>query len=616
MVEMADGVRLATDVHYPQDNQDPWPVLLYRTPYGITTDNIGWVAEYGYVGISQDCRGRFDSDGLDRMFLDDGWGPDHMDGRETVEWLLAQPWSNGELGTLGGSARGITQNMLAGAIPPGLDCEHVTMAPASLYHHTAFPGGAMRLRDVSGWLNGQGSAYMLDSLVAHPNYDEYWTYLDTNSRDPLITVPTYQVGGWYDLFADGQVAKFLGLQFNGGPGALGNQKLIMGAWTHGSGTGELEYPENAGQGHAEALIGYLGEWLDHWMHGIPNDIMDRPAIAYYVMGDVDDPEAPGNEWRTSETWPPLDLVEETWYLHEGGILDRNPPAPGEAPAGYSFDPSDPVPTHGGANLIGLKGPYDQRSLEDRPDVVLYTSDILTTPVTICGPVRLILYAASDRVDTDFTTKLTDVYPDGRSMLVCDGIIRARHRLSMETEDFLVPHEVYEFEILVGNTALSFNVGHRIRLAVSSSNFDRFDVNPNTGEPFDLQYDEMLVAFNTLRQDAEYPSRLILPVVDGVVAVQQAPPPDELLLVRAFSIPGSPRATVRFSVASRQHVWVDIFDLGGRRLSRLSEGIYLPGDHTLSWNVQDDGGRPVASGVYLVRVLSDDEKATAKLLILR
>ena len=616
MLEMADGTHLATDIYYPQDNQDPWPVLLYRTPYGIASDNIGWVADYGYVGISQDCRGRFDSEGLDRMFLDDGWGPDHMDGRETVEWIIAQAWCNGELGTMGGSARGITQNMLAGSLPPGLDCQHVTMAPATMYQHTAFPGGAMRRRDVIGWLTGQGSTHMLDSLVAHPNYDEFWTYLDTQTRDPLITVPTYQVGGWYDLFADGQVAKFLGLQFNGGPGARGNQKLIMGPWTHGAGSGELTYPANSSQGNAEALIGNLSEWLDHWMHGIPGDIMDRPAIAYYVMGDVDDPAAPGNEWRTSENWPPAGMIQETWYLHEGGVLNQDPPAPEEAPAGYSFDPFDPVPTRGGGNLIGLLGPYDQRPVEDRPDVVLYTSEILTTPVTICGPVRLTLYAASDRVDTDFTAKLSDVYPDGRSMLVCDGILRARHRLSMESEDFLIPNQVYEFEILVGNTALCFNEGHRIRLALSSSNFDRFDVNPSTGVPFALEYDEMLVAFNTLRQDSEYPSRLSLPVVREMSAVDPAFPKDELRLLEVLSEPGQPHATVGFYLGSMQRVQVDVYDTGGRRLSRVTEAVYPPGTHTVSWNRLDTTGRSVTSGIYLVRVSTEHTAATAKLPIVR
>ncbi|MBD3336660.1 MAG: CocE/NonD family hydrolase, partial [Candidatus Eisenbacteria bacterium] len=505
MLEMSDGIRLATDIYYPQGEEGPWPVILYRTPYGIIDDNIGWVAEHGYVGVCQDCRGRFDSEGLDRMFLDDGWGPDHMDGRETAEWVLAQPWCNGHIATMGGSARGITQNLLAGSVPPGLDCQEVGMAPASLYHHAVFPGGVLRRRDIIGWLGGQGSSYMLDSLVAHPNYDEYWTYLDTQTRDPLITVPTYQQGGWYDLFADGQVAKFLGLQFNGGPGALGNQKLIMGAWCHGSGTGELEYPENNTMGAAQALIGYQGDWYDHWIHGVPNGIMDLPAMAYYLMGDVDDPHGPGNEWRTTDTWPPPGVVEESWYLHEGGVLDLTPPAPEEAPAGYSFDPYNPVPTIGGANLIGELGPYDQRPVEGRPDVVLYTSEVLENPVEVSGAVRLILYASSDRIDTDFTAKLTDVYPDGRSMLVCDGILRARHRLSMESEDFLTPNQVYEFEILIGNTAIVFNHGHRIRLAVSSSNYERFDVNPNTGEPFDLEYDTMLTAFNTLRQDAQYPS---------------------------------------------------------------------------------------------------------------
>lgn len=616
MLEMSDGIRLATDVYYPQDGQESWPAMLYRTPYGISGDNIGWIADLGYVAVCQDTRGRFDSEGLDRMFLDDGWGPDHMDGRETAEWILTQPWCDGNLGTLGGSARGITQNQLAGSLPPGLDCQYVVVAPASLYHHIAFPGGALRERDVVGWLTSQGSTHMLDSLVAHPNYDEYWTYLDTQTRDPLITVPTYQEGGWYDMFADGQVAKFLGLQFNGGPGAMGNQKLIMGPWAHGYDSGQLEYPPNSGVGHAQALIGYQGDWFDYWIRGVQNGIMDLPSIAYYVMGDVDDPLAPGNEWRTGETWPPPEAVEEAWYLHEGGALNRTPPGGEEFPAGYLFDPNDPVPTIGGGNLIGQRGPYDQRPVESRADVVLYTSQVLDEPIEISGPVRLILYAASDRVDTDFTAKLTDVYPDGRSMLVCDGIIRARHRLSMETEDFLLPNDVYEFEILVGHTSICFNSGHCIRLAVSSSNHNRFDVNPNTGEPFALEYDEMVAAFNTIHQSAQYPSRLMLPVVPGPASVQTASVTGELRLLGVNPNPSGSRTTLRFSLAEPERLRMDVYDPHGRRVIRLVDAVYGTGKHSVTWPGLDGAGRSVPSGVYLLRVSSKDAVLTVKTLLLR
>ena len=202
------------------------------------------------------------------------------------------------------------------------------------------------------------------------------------------------------------------------------------------------------------------------------------------------------------------------------------------------------------------------------------------------------------------------------MLVCDGIIRARHRLSMGSEDFLIPNLVYEFEILVGNTALSFNEGHRIRLAVSSSNFDRFDVNPNTGEPFALEYDEMFVAFNTLRQDSEYPSHLTLPVIREMSAIDPLSPADELRLLKVLSRPGQSPALVSFSLGSVQRVTVDFYDLGGRRLSRLAEAVYPPGAHTVTWSARDAAGRPVSSGIYLVRVSTENAAASAKVPIVR
>jgi hypothetical protein len=237
-------------------------------------------------------------------------------------------------------------------------------------------------------------------------------------------------------------------------------------------------------------------------------------------------------------------------------------------------------------------------------------------VEIAGPIRLILYIASDRVDTDFTGKLCDVYPDGRSMLVCDGILRARHRSSMSTEEFLTPGEIYEIEIAVGELAICFAPGHRIRLAVSSSNHDRFDVNPNTGEPFAFEYAEMLVARNTVYQEAAYPSRLVLPVTNATTSAAAASPGHDLRLLEVFPNPANPRVALRFAVDHRQHVAITIHDLQGRRVVGLADRIFAPGEHTLSWNGRDDDGRPAASGVYWIRLGGSTQKASEKLVLLR
>ncbi|MBD3235346.1 MAG: CocE/NonD family hydrolase [Candidatus Eisenbacteria bacterium] len=616
-IPMSDGVHLHTYVHYPPGS-GPWPVILYRTPYGISSDHIGYVTEHGYVGVSQDTRGRFGSEGIDRMFRDDGWGPDHQDGRETVDWILQQSWCDGRIGTLGGSARGITQNMLAASLPDSVRCMHVVVAPANMYEHVAFPGGAFRQRDVEGWLNGQGSPHMIDSIYAHPNHDAWWSWWDTEARHPLESIPTYQVGGWFDLFAQGQIDSYNGLQLGGGPGARGNQKLIMGPWSHGSmgggQCGELFFPD-AGVGAAEALIGYQGDWFDFWMHEIPNGIMELPPIAYYVMGNCDDPGAPGNAWRAADRWPPAH-EPLLLYLRAGGGLSPTPPG-SEAPQSYDFDPQDPVPTLGGGNLIGESGPYDQSSTFSRPDVLVYQAEPLEAPLESSGPVRAVLYIASDGPDTDFTAKLCDVYPDGRAMLVCDGILRARHRLSMESEDFLVPGEIYRIEIDLWDTSIIFDAGHRILLAVSSSNHPRFDVNPNTGEPF-MQHHSMRVAHNTIHHDSQHASylRLSLPLPP-----QSSPGPRIVAagprVIRTLRWGPSPlhgAAAIEFVLAAPRPVSLRIHDAAGRRVCTLANRRLLgAGRHCLTWDGRDALGRAAPAGAYYLRLEAEGDARTRSLV---
>jgi putative CocE/NonD family hydrolase len=232
-------------------------------------------------------------------------------------------------------------------------------------------------------------------------------------------------------------------------------------------------------------------------------------VAYYVLGDVTEPDGPGNEWRFADDWP-VPATEVPFYFHEGGVMDMVAPGGAEAPDVYDYDPIDPVPTLGGANLTISKGPYDQAGLETRDDVIVFTTAPLTEPLEITGQVTVVLYASSSALDTDFTAKLGDVYPDGRSMLVCDGIIRARHRNTQAADELLTPGEVYAFTIDLWETCIAFNTGHRIRVDISSSNYPRFDANPNTGEPFN-QATGTAVATNTIYHDADHPSHLLLRV---------------------------------------------------------------------------------------------------------
>ncbi len=624
MVEMPDGIRLATDVYYPQDDDAPWPVILYRTPYGIDSDNVAYVADLGYVAVCQDTRGCHDSEGTDNFFRDDGWGPDHTDGLDTVSWIIVQTWCNGRIGSIGSSARGITQNLLAGALPDSVRCLHVGYAPSDFYSQTVFPGGAFREYDVEGWLASQGSSYILDSLDAHPNDDSWWSWLDTETRHPMESIPAYQFAGWYDLFLQGNINSFTGLQSGGGQGAAGNQKLLIGPWAHGGGAdghvGELYFPDADDAMTAEALIGTSEDWFGYWLDGEANGIMELPPVAYYVMGAVDEPGAPGNEWRASDYWPP-DALELAFYLTPTAALSTDLPGVFDLPKTFSYDPDDPVPTLGGANLFLPTGPYDQTPTLGRSDVLVYESEPLQAPLEIAGQVLVNVYVSSDRTDTDFTAKLCDLYPDGRAMLICDGVLRARHRYSMETEEFMTPGEIYLMAIDLWETSFVFTEGHQILLAISSSNHPRYDANPNTGDPFH-QNDTTLVATNTVYHSRSRPSHLLLRVVgDPPVDIAMGDGSHRLTTggICALSSPQNPfppSGTIAYALESRARTRVGIYDVGGRLVRVLrSADVQDPGRHVIRWDARDQSGNRVEAGIYFIRLRAESEQNVRRIVLL-
>lgn len=509
MVPMRDGVKLATEVYLPLKGKGPWPVLLIRTPYGRkwNVSLLGYASDYALV--IQDVRGRYESEGEFYPFHDDGWGK-HQDGYDTAAWILSQSWCNGKIGTSGVSANGILQHLLAGTTPPGLSCQFILVAPTDLYSQLVFQGGVFRYSLVTTWLEKQKASYWLDTIREHPNYDSFWELGNVENRTEWITTPAYHIGGWYDIALKGTTNGFLTRQTEGAEGAKGNQKLLIGPWTHlgmpWTIQGELIYPLNS-------LLNWgalFRNWNNYWLKGIDTGVMDEPPVLYYVMGDTSNPFTPGNEWREAETWPPFDLTPHPYYLHPEGILSPDEPKDYEASSTYLFDPENPVPNFGGANLNIPAGPYNQRPIENRHDVILFSTDPLEEPLEVTGNLKVILYISSDVVDTDFTAKLTDVYPDGRSMLVADGIIRTRYRNSFTTPELMIPGTIYCLEIDLWATSIIFNQGHRIRLAISSSNYPRFDVNPSTGgDPFDKE--EMIEATNTIYYNTTYPSHILLPI---------------------------------------------------------------------------------------------------------
>ncbi|RME44131.1 MAG: CocE/NonD family hydrolase [Deltaproteobacteria bacterium] len=509
MVPMRDGVHLATDIYFPQ-SPGPHPALLSRTPYGksrLSTIAKQWIQE-GYVVVTQDIRGTNDSEGTFNLFYEDGWG-DIEDGYDTITWIEAQPWSNGEVCTFGSSALAITQLGAAGSVPPGMRCMVPVIVPSDGYQDTAFQGGAFRKSLVENWLASLGEEDLIPTVLEHYRLSEWWQERNFLERTDLVESTGFFVSGWFDIFQQGALNAFMGLDTAGGQET--RHRIVIGPWTHTGlyqrRQGELTFPPNA--------VSWTGAenfelaWFDFWLKGIDSGITEEPAVYYYTMGDTDDPRAPGNEWRSADHWP-VESVSTPYYLgSEGSLSPTLPETPGELH--FTYDPNDPVPTLGGNNLFLERGPYDQRELEARDDVLTFTTPPLSSPLEVTGRVKARLWVASDAPDTDFTVKLTDVYPDGRSILLLDGIFRMRFREGFDQEAFLAPGEIYEIEVDLWSTSIVFNKGHQIRVAISSSNYPRFGINTNTVDPPESGA-EPKIANQTIHYGPGHPSQILLPVV--------------------------------------------------------------------------------------------------------
>jgi putative CocE/NonD family hydrolase len=536
---MRDGTLLATDIYMPS-GQGPWPVALARTPYGRTdfrtVSGTGIpplrFTDDGIVLVVQDVRGRGGSQGLALPFVDDGWGA-LQDGMDTLGWIRQQPWSNGKVAMYGGSALGINQLLAAGAGPDGLVGQHVRAAPLSSYHAFFYQNGVWR-KSREAWLSGWPPAVQA-LFRAHPLYDQFWRDLDLGTHLDQVHWPMVHVTGWYDNFLQGAIDAFTQLQENGGPGARGRQHLVIGPWVHPAvATGDLTRQEGALTFPANSVLppdtadGFA--WLSFWLTGQPSVPCDEPAVRYYVMGDVADPSAPGNVWRSAGHWPPPSQPLRLYFTSDGGLASQPPASPSTCQ--YDYDPLHPVPTLGGQEVASpLNGPQDQQPVETRPDVVLFTTPPLAAPLAVTGRITVRLYAATSARDTDFTAKLTDVYPSGQSILLCDGIVRARFRSSLETEELITPGQIYAYDIDLWSTSIIFNRGHRIRVAISSSNYPRFEPNTNTGGPLPFDPGEKpVVAHQTISLGGASASYLLLPQAIG--------PPDHTALRSGHTGPGA------------------------------------------------------------------------------
>ena len=509
-----DGVKLAGNVFLPTGG-GPFPVVLSRTPY--LKDALGDLAGYsakkytdvGLAFVMQDVRGKGRSEGFYEAFA-----PDLEDGYDTVEWVAKQPWSNGRVGMVGASALGITTNLAAMAAPPHLVAAYVIVAPYDQLLNV-YPGGVLKDEDTLGWLKGQGETQaQLDAVSGGAANSAFWNEHAMTTQRKFIRIPMYNQGAWYDIFNDGNVENFRWLQNFGSKGAKGNQKLYMVPAGHG-GLGAEKSDVEYNQPGATVPATEEMRWWEYWLKGTDNGIMKEPPVTLFMMasGRKGHPSAASHVFK-SPNWPPANHPT-AYYLSGDMHLSTKLPTATDAKISYKFDPANPVKTYGGSNLLQTAGPLDQRPIGQRQDYLRFETPVLNQDVAIAGHVDMTLWAATDGRDTDFMVKLVDVYPDGYEQIILDNPIRTRYRHGRDPDDvaLMTPDKPEELHIDLWNTAFTFEKGHKIQVTVTSSNATKFEINPNTGEPFGVATSTApRVATNTIYFDKRHPSAMILPVL--------------------------------------------------------------------------------------------------------
>ncbi len=582
MVPMRDGVRLSTDLYHPVGATGKLPVVLMRTPYnkngyhGRPNQFPAIFAGQGYVVAVQDTRGRFESEG--RFVVQGG---DQEDGYDTVEWLAAQPWSNGKVGTYGCSYGGDTQIMMARTRPPHLAAQIPQAAGSSVgpiggrYHNFGvYFGGAWELASASGWFWGNGTRHFwrppphmtreeflqavpyyntdrklpefdmakwiwhlptrdilraagappsdYEDLIARELTDPWWDQFGYVRDGDRFDVPALHINSWYDFGAQDTFTEFNAYRTGAvSPTARDNQFVIMSPVTHCRSESVSDRTVVGEVDFGDARIDYWGtylRWYDRWLRDQPNDITSMKKVQIFVMGR--------NQWRGEDEWPLARTRWTPYYLHSGGGANSrhgdgtlSTTVPRTEPTDrFTFDPANPVWTIGGSVCAAcargqrvFDGPANQREVEIRHDVLVYTTPPLAEGVEVTGPLKMVLFVSSSAKDTDFTAKLVDVHPDGTAYNVQEGIQRMRYREGYHRKVWMEQDQVYRVEIDLEATSLYFKPGHRIRVQVSSSNFPRWDRNLGTGGN---NYDETtwVTQRNTVHHSSRYPSHILLPVI--------------------------------------------------------------------------------------------------------
>jgi len=517
----------------------------------------GWkrIVTEGYAAVYQDCRGRHGSEGEDRVYADDA-----DDGHDTLNWIAQQPWTNQRVGMSGSSAGATTTFAAASTRHPSLRAFFAQAGGSSIYDDVVYEGGSIEMERLWLWVaknipglssahreavlqrSGIGAAELaavaaraaarytrLDAarleeppfiasadwlhlpLIGYPDFAAWQPFLDEIVSHPApdrfraahnfrktIDIPGFHVTTWFDIFQTSVIAAFQDIQAR-----TGTQKLWIGPNEHYFVYANNFWPRDP----------YF-EWFGYWLKGEPSALIDEPAVSYSPRAWIEDRVgyAP-DDWRRAERWPPPGVTPQRLYLQGDGRLMTEGPA-GSART-YRYDPRHPVPTLGGRNMLIDAGPRDQRPARALPDYgLIYRGEELDKDLTIAGTVRVTLHVQSDCPDTDFVAKLIERLPDGRAMLLMDGVVRAMYRDGSAEPQPLVPDRVYRLTIGLGDIHHTLRAGSCIEVDITSSNFPRRARNTNSGHPLlaaDREAD-IRVAANTIHHSEKTPSFIELPTL--------------------------------------------------------------------------------------------------------
>lgn len=544
-IPMRDGVRLSAHIYRPEA-EGKFPVILVRTPYGKDSKSIFFQAEFfaqhGYAYVTQDVRGRYDSEGEFTVLVHEA-----QDGYDTIEWLARQPWSSGSIGTFGGSYLSWDQWLAAEQQPPHLKAMVVQSTPPDIFQvawrGAFFLNSLFWCMLLDGRTNQDLSVYEQDftghlpvstldeaagrhldktfrAWIQHDSLDDFWKPQSYEDKLGHVNVPVLYLDGWYDMRDVSATFKNYNrlLHEAGSTAARQNQRVVIGSWEHAGyearKIGDIDFGSEAVIDRKALFL----KWYDCFLQNKNcGEIAKIPPVKIFVLGE--------NKWRDEQEWPPKRAQTTPFYFHSQGHANTSAGngslsniAPGNEPKDeYTYDPKDPttVVLQSASGLDAMTA--DQRKAESRPDMLVFTSQAAEAPIEVSGHIQVKFWAASSAPDTDWVVRLVDVHPDGYAQRLLDEIVRGRYRelppftQSYQRFSLLTPGKIYQYSIDLGDIANVFLKGHRIRVEIASSLFPLFSRNLNTGKD-NLTTTEMQPAHQIIYHDAEHPSQILLPVI--------------------------------------------------------------------------------------------------------